>query len=386
MFKHVVWPKSKKTGATDCIGTIENRSLCCSTNRCFDVIDGGGRKLYLDFLRIIAILMVIYNHTNERGFYRFLDSKFPFVWSTLAAILCKNGVPIFFMITGALLIKKEETLKKTLMRIPKILIDLILFSVIYFWIDSTINGSNFSFIEVMSKIIRENYWHLWYLYAYIALIITLPFLRELVKGLTGYSLLYMFILSTVLMVFIPIFEYFFIAINVSLKPTWIINNIFIYPILGYGIHYILDITKIRRKHLALMWFITIGEFIISVICEYYLLIKEPGNGTELFLANSCLISATTIFLTIKCYCQKITVSNNWYKGITETGKCTFGIYLLHILFLWKIPFLNNIWNEIETISTIGEHIGVFITCILVFVICGICTYILRKIPIIHLLF
>ncbi len=35
---------------------------------------GGAKKrlLSLDFMRIFAILLVIFNHTNERGFYRFL--------------------------------------------------------------------------------------------------------------------------------------------------------------------------------------------------------------------------------------------------------------------------------------------------------------------------
>lgn len=68
------------------------------------------RLLHLDLLRLMAILFVIFNHTSDRGYFLFADSVgswlyFPYMASS---VLCKVAVPIFFMISGALLLPKEN--------------------------------------------------------------------------------------------------------------------------------------------------------------------------------------------------------------------------------------------------------------------------------------
>ena len=52
------------------------------------------RLLSLDFLRIFAILLVIFNHTNERGFYRFLtDDPGTFLYWFNLFLNSLNSVP-----------------------------------------------------------------------------------------------------------------------------------------------------------------------------------------------------------------------------------------------------------------------------------------------------
>ena len=65
---------------------------------------GGAKKrlLSLDFMRIFAILLVIFNHTDNRGFYRFLTDDpgtFLYWFNLFFSILCKAAVPLFFMIS-----------------------------------------------------------------------------------------------------------------------------------------------------------------------------------------------------------------------------------------------------------------------------------------------
>ena len=70
------------------------------------------RKLYLDFLRIIAIIFVIYNHTSEKGYYLYAYDS-PFILKVIyiaTGALIAVAVPIFFMISGSLLIPKEESI------------------------------------------------------------------------------------------------------------------------------------------------------------------------------------------------------------------------------------------------------------------------------------
>ena len=93
------------------------------------------RLLHLDLLRLMAILFVIFNHTSDRGYFLFADSigtglYFPYM---AASVLCKVAVPTFFMISGALLLPKQESLGKLFYkRILRMVVVLVLISVPYY--------------------------------------------------------------------------------------------------------------------------------------------------------------------------------------------------------------------------------------------------------------
>ncbi|MDE7206696.1 MAG: acyltransferase family protein, partial [Lachnospiraceae bacterium] len=70
--------------------------------------------LHIEFIRIIAAFFVIFNHTGDKGFfiYSTYDLGGFHYWLALAiSIVCKISVPLFFMISGALLLEKEYSLK-----------------------------------------------------------------------------------------------------------------------------------------------------------------------------------------------------------------------------------------------------------------------------------
>lgn len=55
------------------------------------------RKVYIDFIKIAAIYLVLYNHTGEYGFVLFTERQTsPFFWFYLfVSIFVKMGVPLF---------------------------------------------------------------------------------------------------------------------------------------------------------------------------------------------------------------------------------------------------------------------------------------------------
>ena len=75
-----------------------------------------GRKVYLEFLKIIAIYMVLFNHTGSRGFTLFTLAQgsvmYPFY--LFNAIFIKIAVPLFLMASGAVLLGKEESFQRIL--------------------------------------------------------------------------------------------------------------------------------------------------------------------------------------------------------------------------------------------------------------------------------
>lgn len=347
-----------------------------------------GREIYIDLLRIFACFMVIFNHTNERGFYRFSDLSirlFPINFSV--AFACKVAVPIFFMISGALLLGKQESIVRTYARIPKILVDLLLFSFIYRWVDCILGGREFSLKVFAVLLVREGYWHLWYLYAYIIFLITLPFLRKMVQSLDRQSSLCLFILASLTMAIPPVVTYFWGDIFDSMIPTWITGNIFIYPVMGYAADRIFSISDLGKKHFSVLWTICLVGFLISYRCQRLLLLREPELLTEMFLTNFSLVYAVTLFLTIK----KIFYGKRFFPSalchiITQLGQTTYAVYLLHILFLWKIPFFTNLWESLESFNGIASLFGVYFSCLGVFVVCSIVGLLFRRTPIIRRLF
>ena len=67
------------------------------------------RKLHIEFLRILACLFVIFNHTDGFYIYAGCDLQAPPFWIYLAlSVFTKFAVAMFFSISGALLLPKVE--------------------------------------------------------------------------------------------------------------------------------------------------------------------------------------------------------------------------------------------------------------------------------------
>lgn len=116
------------------------------------------REPHIGLLRILACMMVIFNHTNERGFFRYASDDIGSIeWAVnlIPSIVCKSAVPIFFMISGTLLLRKTESMKQTFLRIPRILLDLVLFSILYYAVDSYLQGTVFVISGGVTYILRK---------------------------------------------------------------------------------------------------------------------------------------------------------------------------------------------------------------------------------------
>lgn len=287
------------------------------------------------------------------------------------------------MISGSLLLSREESVINTYKRIPRILIDLILFSLLYFWSDAIKQGYEFSVLHTMKNILQVNYWHLWYLYAYITFLISLPILRKLIKGLDLSALKYMVVTITLIMGIISIIESFAaISIYQYIEPSWMTNYVFIYPVVGYMLDHKVNVENIKVIDIAKMWFLNIICYIVSEVCQYNFLLIQPDSRSETFLNLFLLINSIVLFITVKYILERVELGKVLCKFITESGSCTFGIYLFHVWFLRDIPFLKNMWMCIEQDTIIGRYFGIYISCILVFCICGVITCFLRRVPLI----
>ena len=94
------------------------------------------KKLYIEFIRICACFCVIFTHTMERGYFLFAsypENSVQYWLYMMFSVFCKAAVPMFFAISGALLISKEESLKDLYKnRVLKMVFILVFFSFLYY--------------------------------------------------------------------------------------------------------------------------------------------------------------------------------------------------------------------------------------------------------------
>jgi len=108
------------------------------------------------------------------------------------------GVPLFVMLTGALLlnpVKADEPLRVFYKkRWDRLGIPFIFWALIYFVWTFDVRGKPFTLFNIGQGLVSGSYSHLWYLYLLIGLYSVTPILRVLVKHLNRKLFTYLMIL------------------------------------------------------------------------------------------------------------------------------------------------------------------------------------------------
>lgn len=347
------------------------------------------RKTSIDLLRIIAFFFVIFNHTEDRGF--FLFSLYPSnsiqYWVYMfVSVFCKFSVPLFFAISGALLLPKEESIKDVwLNRVLKLCIVLLVFSFGCYLINIRNDLSQFSWYFFFGKL-YQSYHNVsyWYLYAFIPYLIALPLLRPLARNMKNEHFLYMAIIGISFMAVLPISEYLLWhgehSLNNNFRLRWITSSAVIFPCLGYYLENRMDINK-AKKYIPILWLINIATIMVTCYITYY---KATITGvcneesSQTFHSSFVLINVITLYVTFKCLFNK-PLSHKWTSLITSIGKATFGMYLIHITVR---ELVNNfhILDFLRNTMHINYMISSFIYCLIIFIIAYAITLIMKKIP------
>ena len=338
------------------------------------------RRLSLDVLRIIACFFVIVNHTDNAMLLSLEPSGSWFISATMLYI-CKIAVPLFIMISGALLLGKEESYKKLYKkRVLKTVLVILVFSFVYYIDKIRMNGEAFSLETFWQGILHEPITNAyWYLYMYLGLIIMLPILRKLVKNMNINDYIYCFIICSIFIGIFPIINNYFEYKPITYSFNIPIISIYVmYFIIGYFID-----NKLEKKYFN-KW-VLITCIILSIICicvsiglTYYDFTRNADN--KVFMDNrefiTIVIPSISVFYIAK-YISTMRKSRRGEKIITNIAAHTFGIYLLSDLLIVKLNFVY------EYLSThIHKMFAMIVLELSVFMVGYIITWILKKIPLV----
>ena len=303
------------------------------------------RILYVDILRILSIIAVIILHLTAELLTSSNDFNTASWWlSNLFNSISRFAVPVFFMISGAMILRTEirsypEFYKK---RVVPLLIPLVSWSLIYglynqyYILQSKMNAYEFVLDFGYRLLTDRTYVHLWFLYAIIAIYMTVPLISKLIKTCGERDLRYYLLLW-----FIVSIAYRFISdavfratdqyINIPIMNIPFFMGFLGYFILGYYLfHY--DLTP-RAKNIVFN--LGIVSFFLTPVATYFVSLRN-GVLDEMFYGNYSITTffmAAGMFIYFKEKEERISEKANHkiQKLISSVSKASFSIYLIHLL-------------------------------------------------------
>lgn len=341
------------------------------------------RSLHLDVLRIFAAFLVVFNHLPGYTLFAVSDGFKTFIYMFFTMVTRAN-VPLFLMISGALLLPRQESygvlLKKRVLRC--ILVILLSNALVYgIW-----HTHNFSLKDLLSGTIKGSIQgSYWYLYSYLGMLILLPFLRKLAAGFDKQEFLYLLILRFILASLIPILtfvarKYFSISFSVSssLQIVLATERTIFYPLTGYYLEHQIDIHNLSKRKLILIALGGLGGIVISCALTYLQGISSGFTQNYVMLfdyttAIACFVLCKYFF----AHCKKAPgATSPLGKLLALISSVTFGIYLFDpVLKKYLYSPINNALEPYFPTLLVS-----LCWCLVSMLICGAATWLLKKIP------
>lgn len=304
-------------------------------------------------------------------------------------ILAEAAVPLFWAVSGACLLNKDESVFKVLKRVARIVVIIVIVSFIYYLNDVIMSDKQFRIKEFIWLTITDNTcFHLWYLYAYIGFLLLLPFLRSIAKHISLAEVRYLLALNLLVVVFIP-FGLFLIykqdySINHNfISSLWMTNQVVIFPLIGYFCEQ-KPVDEIKHKDLAIILGTTFLAIIIVIIMVTY---RASVTGVlseqdQTFLHDANIFIVVAVFLAFKKIGTiKVFKNKTLNKGVNTVGEAVFGIYLFHMLV--KYRNFSGRFYQMMTNMGINEMVSVWVYCLFIALLSFVITYMLRLIPFIR---
>lgn len=336
------------------------------------------RILGYDLIRIVAIFMVVVIHSNVIYLENNVGSLGWIIMMEITAV-CLISVPLFFMLSGALLLNVNRVIginELFIKRLAKQFIPFILWSLIYVFLRILIGKLPLAINSITKLLYEPAYYQFWFMYTLLSIYLLLPILQVVVQHSDQKQIEYLLGIWIVFSVLIPNISYFYKEFKISEHVDLILCEGYIgYFLLGFYLSkYKRDITNKVGLFLSVLGIIIIeaGAYLEWKYCSD-LQIKYTGYMYQEYRSLGVIVAVIGIFLV----CQKININHSsiFNRIIIKTSELSIGVFYVHMFILIAI----------ERIGFSGEN-SIFIVIfktIVVYIISLFIAYIISKIPILR---
>lgn len=335
---------------------------------------------YINKLRILAIYAVITGHVTLWTVTSTEQYTFNWWLGCWIFALCMCSIPIFVMISGALLLddsRQESSIEFYKRRFYRLGVPLVAWTVVYLAVRKIIHQEELSAGSIAGMILTADvYYHLWYLYMIPGLYLITPPLRIFVRNSSRKERLF-------LIVAILVLANVYYQIDMLIwKNQRTIFTMFIpyiaYYLCGYELCRI-DPKKISSKYLVAAVVICMLYFaaLSGIFFE-----RRIGIGTRIvfdFFSPPIAFMSIAVFWAVYLHSQKTKPLKGAAKTALEwIASTTLGIYVIHPIFL---EYLRNRQGERASDGTF--LLSVIAVPIVTFIVCDLITSLIMNIPVLR---
>lgn len=328
-----------------------------------------GRRMDHDVLRVLCMAGVVYLHTAAGALRAYTGAVWHF--ANLASSLATAAVPLFFMLSGALLLGQERTGDVSALfrrRLPKVLVPLIVWSLLVIALKGYREGAETAASLALNLLHDPVLVPYWFLYALIPIYLLTPFLKKMTGCLSEEHWNYLVALWLVLTIGLRTVRDFFPADHpayTALTVHWTFNINLVDGYLGY---FLLGARLVRLERLPSrrsLWAAALGSCSVIAVGTWALR-RLTGSYDERFKSYVHIFTAVlaiSLFLLARSYLERYR-SPRWLAGLAGLS---FGVYLAHPL---AISFWMAVWNQVFhwTADGLGWHLllygQVLLSCLL----------------------
>ncbi len=286
------------------------------------------RNEKIELLRVVSCLLVICIHVSNyysRGYGEISEASY--IISLIINGFSRIAVPIFFMISGYLLIHEQIAMKKSVKRVIGTAWILLLWSIIYYIWNQLYRNQPYDFRLLFEEPVKR---HLWFLYAILGMYIVLPFLQCLLKNMSPllmkYFVLLWFLFSTANYILA------LLDMEVTYQVPLVGSSCYLgYFIIGYLIRCFAGRIPIKEWECVLIAFFA-GA--ITILATFFYSHKTDVHVERFFEYRNILIgiAAISVFVGVM-QGKELYLKGIWVKIIQCISRHSLTIYLSHILFL-----------------------------------------------------
>ena len=337
---------------------------------------------WVDLIRVVATVLVVTVHvsgqiTNVWGQVPVRDWLIGNIYGGIARVC----VPLFFMISGYLLLPRSEGLGSFYRkRIPKVLLPLIVWSFIYLgWYCGNHPGACTPRVVQDMLLTQAAYYHLWFLRALLGIYLILPALRLIVQADSDGRILWYLI--ALWLVFQPGFatanQFWGITIRLGVPlATGFVGFFFLGHLLG---HWTLSRFTIAAS--AATWIVAT----LATIVGTYLMTRSSGKFDGFFYdftSLNVIVASAAAFLLLRRISEvEVFTSARVHNFIRSIATASFGIYLIHVM---MVEVLQGWIPGFRFDSLIGNPLwSIPLVSAIVLVLSFFAVRILQKIPILN---
>lgn len=324
----------------------------------------------LELIRMISFILVVVIHVSNY-FCRAYGSisRGEYLFSLILDTVARVSVPGFFMLSGALLLGREEPMEKSWQRMFRFVPPLLFWSALYYLWNIYYMESEFD--------LREIFWipaeaHLWYLYAMIPVYLVLPFFQILVRNLNEKAEKALIVIGVITVLGNWILSVFGGALYYDV-PLFGDRVYAFYFFLGYYLKKYRDSRKISTRNLLII-FVAGNGINIGLTAGMSMVTGDHMEHTLEYGFPLVIVSSAVFFLLmLRLGNGKILFQERTKKWIDSWCTCSFGIYLIHILFL-------DYYKKHLEAEAVSAYFAIPVLTVSILLVSYLCVLMIRRLP------